>query len=172
MNGSETAGTISPGQLVQFLYSAVERPDIESFTRLVWADALWQTATASGRGGAELFTVLLDLVKEGGAKVCQLVAQHTAVIALGPLVRSRDAEAGCGEFAHVWQLAVIYEAVTTAEPRLRWLVGDDAVRIAAGRAAMSDEALVALWRELPEAEYWARFNALLGMDVPVPVSLA
>src|SRR5207247_768197 len=37
----------------------------------------------------------------------------------------------------------IEEAVTTPTPRLRWLVGDDAQRLVAGRRRISDEEFVA-----------------------------
>jgi len=49
--------------------------------------------------------------------------------------------------------AVIYEAVTTREPKLRWLVGEDARRLAAGRQQLSDEEYVATGRPMADEEY-------------------
>jgi NAD(P)-dependent dehydrogenase (short-subunit alcohol dehydrogenase family) len=49
--------------------------------------------------------------------------------------------------------AVIHEAVTTAEPRLRWLVGEDARKLAAGRARVSDEEYVATGRAMSDDAY-------------------
>jgi NAD(P)-dependent dehydrogenase (short-subunit alcohol dehydrogenase family) len=60
--------------------------------------------------------------------------------------------------------AVIYEAATTAEPRLRWLVGDDARRLVAGRQRMSDEDYVAGGRAMPEDEYLAEMRRRYGFE--------
>ncbi len=49
--------------------------------------------------------------------------------------------------------AVIYEAVTTREPKLRWLVGEDARRLTAGRQRLSDEEYVATGRPMADEEY-------------------
>ena len=48
---------------------------------------------------------------------------------------------------------VIHEAVTTDAPRLRWLVGDDARLLVAGRQRTSDEEYVAGGRAMSEEEY-------------------
>jgi len=48
---------------------------------------------------------------------------------------------------------VIHEAVTAKEPRLRYLVGDDAERLVAGRQRLTDEEYVATGRLMPDAEY-------------------
>ncbi len=48
---------------------------------------------------------------------------------------------------------VIHHAVTTSEPTLRYLVGEDAKRLAAGRQRLSDEEYVATGREMPDEEY-------------------
>ena len=48
---------------------------------------------------------------------------------------------------------VIHEAVTTDAPRLRWLVGDDAGLLVAGRQRTSDEEYVAGGRAMSEEEY-------------------
>ena len=48
---------------------------------------------------------------------------------------------------------VIHEAVTTEAPRLRWLVGDDARLLVAGRQRTSDEEYVAGGRAMSEEEY-------------------
>ena len=49
--------------------------------------------------------------------------------------------------------AVIYEAVTTPEPKLRWLVGEGARRLTAGRQRLSDEEYVATGRPMADEEY-------------------
>jgi len=48
---------------------------------------------------------------------------------------------------------VIHEAVTAKEPRLRYLGGDDAERLVAGRQRLTDEEYVATGRLMPDAEY-------------------
>ena len=48
---------------------------------------------------------------------------------------------------------VIHEAATTKEPKLRYLVGDDAERLVAGRRRLTDEEYVATGRAMPDAEY-------------------
>ncbi|HEU5323118.1 MAG TPA: SDR family NAD(P)-dependent oxidoreductase, partial [Methylomirabilota bacterium] len=59
---------------------------------------------------------------------------------------------------------VIHEAVTTPAPRLRWLVGDDARRLEAGRRRMSDEEYVASARPMPDEEYLAQMRATYGFE--------
>ena len=61
--------------------------------------------------------------------------------------------------------AVIFDAVTTARPRLRHLVGADAEGLAAGRARISDEEWVAMGGPLDDAEYNARFKRYFGIDL-------
>jgi len=60
---------------------------------------------------------------------------------------------------------VIFEAVTTERPRLRYLVGTDAEGMAAGRARISDEEWVAMGGGLDDAEYNARFKRYFGIDL-------
>jgi NAD(P)-dependent dehydrogenase (short-subunit alcohol dehydrogenase family) len=48
---------------------------------------------------------------------------------------------------------VIHEAVTAKEPQLRYLVGDDARRLVAGRRRLTDEEYVATGRPMSDAEY-------------------
>ena len=48
---------------------------------------------------------------------------------------------------------VIYEAATTKAPKLRYLVGDDAERLVAGRRRLTDEEYVEPGRPMPDAEY-------------------
>ena len=57
---------------------------------------------------------------------------------------------------------VIYEAATTAEPRLRWTVGEDARLLVAGRKRLTDEEYVAGGREMSEAEYVAEMQKQYG----------
>src|SRR5262249_31619304 len=49
--------------------------------------------------------------------------------------------------------AVIYEAVTTKTPKLRWLVGEDARCLVAGRQRLSDEDYVATGHAMSDDEY-------------------
>ncbi|HEY7519983.1 MAG TPA: SDR family NAD(P)-dependent oxidoreductase [Methylomirabilota bacterium] len=58
--------------------------------------------------------------------------------------------------------AVIYEAATTAAPRLRWRVGDDARLLDEGRRRMSDEDFIAVARPMPDAEYVAEIARRFG----------
>ena len=48
---------------------------------------------------------------------------------------------------------VIYKAATTSTPRLRWLVGDDAKLLVAGRQRQTDEEYVAGGRAMSEEEF-------------------
>ena len=48
---------------------------------------------------------------------------------------------------------VIYEAATTSTPRLRWLVGEDAKLLVAGRQRQTDEEYVAGGRAMSEEEF-------------------
>jgi NAD(P)-dependent dehydrogenase (short-subunit alcohol dehydrogenase family) len=48
---------------------------------------------------------------------------------------------------------VIFDAVTTKEPRLRYLVGDDAEKLVAGRRKLTDEEYVDTGRPMPDEEY-------------------
>jgi NAD(P)-dependent dehydrogenase (short-subunit alcohol dehydrogenase family) len=59
---------------------------------------------------------------------------------------------------------VIYEAATASEPRLRWLVGEDARLLVAGRQRLSDEEYVAAARPMPDEEYVAALRARYGFQ--------
>jgi NAD(P)-dependent dehydrogenase (short-subunit alcohol dehydrogenase family) len=59
---------------------------------------------------------------------------------------------------------VIYEAATTTEPRLRWLVGEDARLLVGGRRRMSDEEYRAGARPMPDDEYLAEMRQRFGFD--------
>ena len=59
---------------------------------------------------------------------------------------------------------VIYEAATTTRPRLRWLVGDDAERLDAGRRRLSDEEYIAGARPMPDAQYLAEMQQRYGFE--------
>jgi len=59
---------------------------------------------------------------------------------------------------------VIYEAATMKSPRLRWLVGDDAKRMAEGRRRLSDEDFVAMARPMPDSEYLIQLQQRFGFD--------
>jgi NAD(P)-dependent dehydrogenase (short-subunit alcohol dehydrogenase family) len=59
---------------------------------------------------------------------------------------------------------VIHEAVTTKEPKLRYLVGDDAARLVEGRRKLTDEEYVATGRPMPDAEYLDLMRRRYGFD--------
>ena len=59
---------------------------------------------------------------------------------------------------------VIYEAATMKSPWLRWLVGDDAKRMAEGRRRLSDEDFVAMARPMPDSEYLIQLQQRFGFD--------
>ena len=61
--------------------------------------------------------------------------------------------------------AVIHEAITTDEPRLRYRVSWGSEEIAGGRAAMSDEEWVALGAITDDADYVAAFERYFGLDL-------
>jgi NAD(P)-dependent dehydrogenase (short-subunit alcohol dehydrogenase family) len=57
---------------------------------------------------------------------------------------------------------VIYEAATTSQPRVRWLVGEDARLLVEGRRRMTDEEYVAGGREMSEEDYLASMQQRFG----------
>jgi hypothetical protein len=57
---------------------------------------------------------------------------------------------------------VIYEAATTTTPRLRWLVGEDARLLDAGRRRMSDEDYIASARPQPDEAYVEEMRTRYG----------
>ena len=59
---------------------------------------------------------------------------------------------------------VIHEAVTTKEPRLRYLVGDDAEHLVAGRRRLSDEEYVATGKPMSDAEYLDLMRRRYGFE--------
>jgi NAD(P)-dependent dehydrogenase (short-subunit alcohol dehydrogenase family) len=59
---------------------------------------------------------------------------------------------------------VIYEAATTKEPRLRWLVGEDARLLVGGRRRLSDEEYLAGARPMPDDQYLAEMQRRFGFD--------
>ncbi len=59
---------------------------------------------------------------------------------------------------------VIHEAVTAKEPKLRYLVGDDAERLVAGRRKLTDEEYVATGRPMPDAEYLDLMRRRYGFE--------
>jgi NAD(P)-dependent dehydrogenase (short-subunit alcohol dehydrogenase family) len=59
---------------------------------------------------------------------------------------------------------VIYEAATTGQPRLRWLVGEDARLLVAGRHRTSDEDYVAGGRPMSEEQYLDEIRQRYGFS--------
>jgi NAD(P)-dependent dehydrogenase (short-subunit alcohol dehydrogenase family) len=58
----------------------------------------------------------------------------------------------------------VSQAITTDDPKLRYLVGTDAEALAQGRAALTDEALVAMAAGTTD-EWYDAFAAATGLDV-------
>jgi NAD(P)-dependent dehydrogenase (short-subunit alcohol dehydrogenase family) len=58
----------------------------------------------------------------------------------------------------------IHEAVTAPEPRFRHLVGEDARRLVAGRARLSDEEYVATGRSMPDDAYLDLMRRRYGFE--------
>ena len=52
----------------------------------------------------------------------------------------------------------VEHAVTTTEPKLRYLVGDDAPVFLDGRRRMSDEEYLGMGREMSDEDYWQEFQ--------------
>ena len=59
---------------------------------------------------------------------------------------------------------VIYEAATTSQPRVRWLVGEDARLLVEGRRRMTDEEYVAGGREMSEEDYLGSMQQRFGFQ--------
>jgi len=59
---------------------------------------------------------------------------------------------------------VIYEAVTAKEPKLRYLVGEDAKHLAAGRQRLTDEEYIAIGRSMPDDEYLDIMRQRFGFE--------
>ena len=59
---------------------------------------------------------------------------------------------------------VIHEAVTTSTPKLRYLVGEDARRLVAGRARLTDEQYVDTGREMSDEAYLDLMRQRYGFD--------
>jgi NAD(P)-dependent dehydrogenase (short-subunit alcohol dehydrogenase family) len=60
--------------------------------------------------------------------------------------------------------AVIHEAVTTKAPTLRYLVGEDAKRLAAGRQRLTDEEYIAGGRPMDDEAYLDLMRRRFGFD--------
>jgi NAD(P)-dependent dehydrogenase (short-subunit alcohol dehydrogenase family) len=59
---------------------------------------------------------------------------------------------------------VIHDAVTTREPKLRYLVGEDAHRLVAGRQRLSDEAFVDTGLPMPDDQYVELMRQRYGFE--------
>src|SRR5206468_5590349 len=59
---------------------------------------------------------------------------------------------------------VIHHAVTTEEPKLRYLVGEDAKRLVAGRARLTEEEYVETGRAMPDEEDLDLMRRRYGFD--------
>lgn len=53
--------------------------------------------------------------------------------------------------------AVIFDSATGADPKLRWVVGADAVNFIEGRQRLADEEYQVLGEEMTDEEWWAKF---------------
>ena len=61
--------------------------------------------------------------------------------------------------------AVIYEAATGLDAKLRWVVGADAVNFIEGRAQLADEEYQVLGDEMTDEEWWAKFFEFFSVPV-------
>src|SRR5437867_11865084 len=59
---------------------------------------------------------------------------------------------------------IIFEAATTKTPRLRWLVGEDAKRLDAGRRRITDEEHITGARPMDDAQYVEEMKRRFGFD--------
>ncbi len=64
---------------------------------------------------------------------------------------------------HVAQVMV--EAATTTRPKLRWMVGPDALRVAERMDNIAEDELMAMYREPDDHAFWATFQKLFGPEV-------
>jgi NAD(P)-dependent dehydrogenase (short-subunit alcohol dehydrogenase family) len=58
----------------------------------------------------------------------------------------------------------IHDAVTASTPKLRYLVGEDAKKLAEGRARLTDEEYVETGRDMPDAEYLDLMRRRYGFE--------
>jgi len=131
----------------------------------------------AGHGHYSAVKHALEAVSEALAQEVQAFGIRVAIVEPGVVVTPiftkarRFADPGSPYAVHVHRLLlfyqmqmktpsqpadvarVIHEAVTAKEPRLRYLVGDDAERLVAGRQRLTDEEYVATGRLMPDAEY-------------------
>ena len=88
-------------------------------------------------------------------------------------MENRTAPDGFGSTADVhadpFQVAaVVYEAITTESPRLRYPCSWGGPEVLEGRRAMSDEEWVDLGRITDTVEYRERFKSAFGVDITPP----
>lgn len=63
---------------------------------------------------------------------------------------------------------VVWEALTTAAPRLRYLVGDDAERIDAYRRSITDEEWITRQAVADDNDWWSWIEGVTGIGRPTP----
>jgi ketosteroid isomerase-like protein len=95
---------LSPVQIVQRLYEAVQKAEFATLGTLVQGEVICQSNSGRGRGAEELFAALREQSENGALTVRQVVAQGGTVIVLGTVEARRDRAAEPNEFVHVWQL--------------------------------------------------------------------
>ena len=77
--------------------------------------------------------------------------------------------AGLAQATDPFEVAeVVYDAITTESPRLRYVCSWGGIEIVAGRQAMTDEDWVALGAAPDRAQYRERFHAAFGLDLTPP----
>ena len=62
--------------------------------------------------------------------------------------------------------AVVWEALTASEPRLRYLVGDDAARFEPYRRSITDEEWIARQADADDDAWWAWIEGATGVGRP------
>jgi len=142
----------------------------------------------AGHGHYSAVKHALEAASEALAQEVQAFGIRVAIVEPGVVVTSiftkakRFADPGSPYAVHVHRLLlfyqmqmktasqpadvarVIHEAVTAKDPKLRYLVGDDAERLVAGRRRLTDEEYVATGRLMPDAEYLDLMRRRYGFE--------
>lgn len=155
---------------------------------IVNVSSAWGRLVPAGHGHYAAAKHALEAISEAVAQEVQAFGIRVVIVEPG-VVRTpiyakarRFADPASPYFPHVKRLLLFYEkqmphalqpsdvaevideAVTTKEPRLRWLVGEDARRLAAGRHRLTDEEFIAGARPMPDEEYLGLMRRRYGFD--------
>lgn len=119
---------------------------------------------------AALFNIRVAIIEPGLIKT-RMLRRRDQRTATGPYYRQLQRMVsfynamlpGAAESSEVAQ--VILHAVTTSEPKLRYLAGWPSGPIGGGRARMTDEEWVGLGGMPTDEEYYAEFERLFGVSI-------